>query len=188
MLFRSQVALAGDDHLRGLVAGGVAAGLHGRLHQGGDLHAQAIDLANIAIAGMLHGLQSRILEMTLEYLGTRVQFDRPIGGFQLVQRKLAEMATSLDTGFLLAHRIGQLKDAHKVRAEQISMGKFNNVRASLDIAREARQILGANGITLEYPVIRHMNNLESVITYEGTHDIHSLVLGEALTGIPAYKG
>ena len=117
-----------------------------------------------------------------------VQFDRPIGGFQLVQRKLAEMATSLDTGFLLAHRIGQLKDAHKVRAEQISMGKFNNVRASLDIAREARQILGANGITLEYPVIRHMNNLESVITYEGTHDIHSLVLGEALTGIPAYKG
>ena len=127
-------------------------------------------------------------EAAIDYSLSRVQFDRPIGGFQLVQRKLAEMATSLDTGFLLAHRIGQLKDAHKVRAEQISMGKFNNVRASLDIAREARQILGANGITLEYPVIRHMNNLESVITYEGTHDIHSLVLGEALTGIPAYKG
>ena len=126
-------------------------------------------------------------DAALDYAMTRIQFDRPIGGFQLVQRKLAEMATSLNTGFLLAHRIGTLKDEHKVRPEQISMGKFNNVRAALDIAREARQILGANGITLEYSVIRHMNNLESVITYEGTHDIHSLVIGEALTGIPAYK-
>ena len=126
------------------------------------------------------------VDTALDYALTRVQFDRPIAGFQLVQRKLAEMATSLNTGFLLAHRIGTLKDQHKVRPEQISMGKFNNVRAALDIAREARQILGANGITLEYPVIRHMNNLESVVTYEGTHDIHSLVIGEALTGIPAY--
>lgn len=126
-------------------------------------------------------------DTALDYAMTRIQFDQPIGGFQLVQRKLAEMATSLNTGFLLAHRIGTLKDEHRVRPEQISMGKFNNVRAALDIAREARQILGANGITLEYPVIRHMNNLESVITYEGTHDIHSLVIGEALTGIPAYK-
>lgn len=126
-------------------------------------------------------------ETALDYSLSRIQFDRPIGGFQLVQRKLAEMATALSTGYLLAHRIGTLKDQHKVRPEQISMGKFNNVRMALDIAREARQILGGNGITLEYPVIRHMNNLESVITYEGTHDIHSLVIGEALTGIPAYK-
>lgn len=126
-------------------------------------------------------------ETALDYSLSRIQFDRPIGGFQLVQRKLAEMATSLSTGFLLAHRIGTLKDEHKVRPEQISMGKFNNVRMALDIARESRQILGGNGITLEYPVIRHMNNLESVITYEGTHDIHSLVIGEALTGIAAYK-
>ena len=127
-------------------------------------------------------------ETARDYSLSRVQFDRPIGGFQLVQRKLAEMATALNTGYLLAHRIGTLKDQHKVRPEQISMGKFNNVRMALDVAREARQILGGNGITLEYPIIRHMNNLESVITYEGTHDIHSLVIGEALTGIPAYQG
>ena len=127
-------------------------------------------------------------ETALNYSLSRVQFDRPIAGFQLTQRKLAEMAASLNTGFLLAHRIGVLKDEHKVRPEQISLGKFNNVRAAIEIAREARQILGGNGITLEYPVIRHMNNLESVITYEGTHDIHSLVIGEALTGIAAYAG
>lgn len=128
------------------------------------------------------------LEAAIDYSMTRVQFDRPIGGFQLTQRKLAEMAVSLDTSFLLAHRIGTLKDAGTVRPETISVGKFNNVQAAIEIARESRSILGANGITLEYPVMRHANNLEAVLTYEGTHEIHTLVIGEALTGLPAYKG
>lgn len=128
------------------------------------------------------------LESAIEYSTTRVQFDRPIGGFQLTQRKLAEMAVSLDTSFLLAHRIGTLKDAGTVRPETISVGKFNNVQAAIEIARESRSILGANGITLEYPVMRHANNLEAVLTYEGTHEIHTLVIGEALTGLAAYKG
>jgi len=128
------------------------------------------------------------LETAIDYSMTRVQFDRPIGGFQLTQRKLAEMAVSLDTGFLLAHRIGVLKDAGAVRPETISVGKFNNARAAIEIARECRTILGGNGITLEYPIIRHANNLEAVLTYEGTHEIHTLVIGEALTGLPAYKG
>jgi len=128
------------------------------------------------------------LETAIDYSMTRVQFDRPIGGFQLTQRKLAEMAVSLDTSFLLAHRIGTLKDAGAVRPETISVGKFNNVKAAIEIARECRSILGGNGITLEYPVIRHANNLEAVLTYEGTHEIHTLVIGEALTGLAAYKG
>lgn len=128
------------------------------------------------------------LETALDYSMTRVQFDRPIGGFQLTQRKLAEMAVSLDTGFLLAHRIGVLKDAGLVRPEMISVGKFNNAKAAIEIARECRSILGGNGITLEYPVIRHANNLEAVLTYEGTHEIHTLVIGEALTGLAAYQG
>lgn len=128
------------------------------------------------------------LETAIDYSTKRVQFDRPIGGFQLTQRKLAEMAVSLDTGFLLAHRIGSLKDAHAVRPEMISVGKFNNAKAALEIARECRSILGGNGISLEYPIIRHSNNLEAVFTYEGTHEIHTLVIGEALTGLPAYQG
>lgn len=128
------------------------------------------------------------LESAIDYSMTRVQFDRPIGGFQLTQRKLAEMAVSLDTSFLLAHRIGTLKDAGAVRPETISVGKFNNVQAAIDIARECRSILGGNGITLEYPVMRHANNLEAVLTYEGTHEIHTLVIGEALTGLAAYQG
>ncbi len=128
------------------------------------------------------------LEAAIDYAGSRVQFDRPIAGFQLTQRKFAEMATSLDTGWLLAHRIATLKHAHAVRPEQISMGKFHNAQAALAIARECRSVLGGNGITLEYPVVRHMNNLEAVVTYEGTHEMHTLVVGEALTGLPAYRG
>ncbi len=128
------------------------------------------------------------LETAIDYSMTRIQFDRPIGGFQLTQRKLAEMAVSLDTGYLLAHRIGVMKDAGAVRPETISVGKFNNVKAAIDIARECRSILGGNGITLEYPIIRHANNLEAVLTYEGTHEIHTLVIGEALTGLAAYQG
>ncbi|MHB0927991.1 MAG: acyl-CoA dehydrogenase family protein [Candidatus Nanopelagicales bacterium] len=127
------------------------------------------------------------LETAIDYSTSRVQFDKPIAGYQLTQRKLAEMAVALDTGWLLAHRIGSLKDGHGVRPEQISMGKFNNARMALEIARESRSLLGANGVTLEYPVIRHSNNLESVFTYEGTHEMHTLVIGEALTGLPAYR-
>src|SRR5690606_34564056 len=114
-------------------------------------------------------------------------FDRPIAGFQLTQKKLADMTLELGKGMLLALHLGRLKDQHVIRSEQVSVGKLNNAREALAIARECRNILGGNGITLEYPVIRHMNNLESVFTYEGTNEMHTLVVGEALTGIPAYR-
>ena len=123
----------------------------------------------------------------LEYSTTREQFGRPIGGFQLTQRKLADMLVELNKGMLLALHLGRMKDEGRVRAEQVSLGKLNNVREALAIAREARTILGANGITLEYPVIRHANNLESVLTYEGTTEVHQLVLGKALTGLDAFE-
>ena len=128
------------------------------------------------------------LETAIDYAIGREQFDRPIAGFQLTQKKFADMTLELDKGFLLALHLGRLKDAHQVRPEQISVGKLNNARESLAIARECRSILGGNGITLEYPVIRHMNNLESVFTYEGTNEMHTLVVGEALTGLAAYRG
>jgi glutaryl-CoA dehydrogenase len=123
----------------------------------------------------------------LEYSTTREQFGRAIGGFQLTQRKLADMLVELNKGSLLALHLGRMKDEGRLRAEQVSLGKLNNVREALAIAREARTILGANGITLEYPVIRHANNLESVLTYEGTTEIHQLVLGKALTGLDAFE-
>jgi glutaryl-CoA dehydrogenase len=126
-------------------------------------------------------------ESALEYSKTRVQFGKPIGGFQLTQRKLVDMLVEISKGTLLALHLGRLKDEHKLTPEQVSLGKLNNVRQALEIARSARGVLGANGITLEYPVIRHMNNLESVYTYEGTNEIHTLVLGEAITGIAAYR-
>jgi glutaryl-CoA dehydrogenase len=127
------------------------------------------------------------LETAIAYSISREQFDKPIAAFQLTQKKLADMALELDKGFLLALHLGRLKDAHTIRPEQISVGKLNNAREALAIARECRSILGGNGITLEYPVIRHMNNLESVFTYEGTNEMHTLVVGEALTGIAAYR-
>jgi glutaryl-CoA dehydrogenase len=123
----------------------------------------------------------------LEYSKTRIQFDRPIAGFQMVQEKLAWMIREITKGQLLALQVGRLKDAGKVKAEQVSLAKMNNVDIALQCARLARAILGANGITDEYQCGRHMCNLESVYTYEGTHDIHTLVIGEAITGIPAYK-
>jgi glutaryl-CoA dehydrogenase len=125
-------------------------------------------------------------ESALEHARTRVQFGKPIGGFQLTQRKLAEMALRLNTGALLAVHLGRMKDEGRARAEQISMGKLNNARAALDVAREARTILGGNGVTADYPVMRHMANLESVITYEGTEEVHMLVIGAALTGLRAF--
>jgi glutaryl-CoA dehydrogenase len=114
--------------------------------------------------------------------------DRPShSGFQLVQRKLVEMLLELTKGTALAHRLGRMKDAGHLTPELVSLGKLNNARAALEIARTARSILGANGITLEYPVIRHMNNLESVVTYEGTEEIHTLTLGRAITGVAAFR-
>ncbi len=123
----------------------------------------------------------------LEYAGQRVQFDRPISGFQLTQAKFAQMSIELTNGTLLALHLGRRKDAGTLRPEQVSLGKLNNVTKALDICRSARTILGANGISLEYPVIRHMNNLESVLTYEGTPEMHTLVVGQALTGQAAFR-
>ncbi|MDQ3783525.1 MAG: acyl-CoA dehydrogenase family protein [Actinomycetota bacterium] len=123
----------------------------------------------------------------LEYALTRDQFGKPIAAFQLTQQKLVDMLLEMDKGILLALHLGRMKDEGRLTPEQVSFGKLNNVREALGIAREARTILGANGITLEYPVIRHSNNLESVLTYEGTSEIHTLVLGESITGIQAFK-
>jgi glutaryl-CoA dehydrogenase len=126
-------------------------------------------------------------EAALEYASTRVQFKQPISSFQLVQEKLVIMATELVKGQLLALQLGRLKDEGLLHPVQISVAKRNNVREALRTAREARSVLGANGITLEYPVSRHMNNLESVYTYEGTDDIHTLIIGQAITGQNAFS-
>jgi glutaryl-CoA dehydrogenase len=133
------------------------------------------------------GAARACLASALAYATTRVQFDRPIGGFQLTQQKLADMLVELSKGTLLALHLGRLKDEGRLTPEQVSLGKLNNVREALRIARTARTILGANGVTLEYPVIRHANNLESVLTYEGTSEVHSLILGQALTGLNAFE-
>jgi glutaryl-CoA dehydrogenase len=133
------------------------------------------------------GAARACFESALAYSTTRVQWGKPIGGFQLTQRKLADMVVELNKGTLLALHLGRMKDEGRLAPQHVSLGKLNNVREALEIAREARTILGASGITLEYPVIRHMNNLESVLTYEGTTEIHTLVLGEALTGLRAYE-
>jgi glutaryl-CoA dehydrogenase len=132
------------------------------------------------------GAARACLASALSYATTRVQFDRPIGGFQLTQQKLADMLVELSKGTLLALHLGRLKDEGRLTPEQVSLGKLNNVREALRIARTARTILGANGVTLEYPVLRHANNLESVLTYEGTSEVHSLILGQALTGLNAF--
>ena len=126
-------------------------------------------------------------ETALAYSQQRLQFDKPLAGYQLTQRKLVDMALEINKGFLLALHLGRLKDAGKLQHHQISVGKLNNVREAIKIAREARTILGGNGITLEYSPLRHANNLESVRTYEGTDEVHTLILGHQLTGIPAYR-
>jgi glutaryl-CoA dehydrogenase len=125
-------------------------------------------------------------EAALEYAKHRVQFDRPIAGYQLTQEKLVNMLLELNKGTLLALHIGRMKDDGRAHPSHVSFGKLNNVREALKIAREARTILGANGVTLEYPVIRHMNNLESVLTYEGTSEVHTLILGQEITGESAF--
>ncbi len=126
-------------------------------------------------------------ESALEYAKERIVFGKPVAGYQLTQEKLAEMALELNRASLVALHLGRLKDAGTLRPEQVSLGKMGNVRGALEVARSARTILGANGVTLEYPVIRHVNNLESVLTYEGTHEVHTLVVGEALTGENAFR-
>lgn len=126
-------------------------------------------------------------ESAVEYSKTRIQFDKPIAGYQLTQAKIAEMATGITTSLLLAYHLADLKDSGKIEPEQISMGKFHNVQTALEIARSARSILGGAGITSEYPIFRHMANLETVLTYEGTHEIHMLVIGQAITGETAFR-
>ncbi|WP_174805707.1 acyl-CoA dehydrogenase family protein [Kocuria varians] len=126
-------------------------------------------------------------EAALKYSQERMQFDRPLAGYQLTQQKLADMALEIDKGFLLALQLGRLKDAGKLQHHQISVGKLNNCREAIKIAREARTILGGNGITLDYSPLRHANNLESVRTYEGTDEVHSLILGQQLTGVAAFR-
>jgi glutaryl-CoA dehydrogenase len=142
--------------------------------------------ARYGIVWGVTGAARRCLESALDHAATRVQFDRPIASFQLTQQKLVEMAVRVEHGMLLALHLGRRKDAGTISAAQISMGKLSNVRDALWVAREARSVLGASGITLDYPVMRHMANLESVFTYEGTNEIHTLIVGEALTGIRAF--
>ncbi|GHF80727.1 acyl-CoA dehydrogenase family protein [Streptomyces thermodiastaticus] len=133
------------------------------------------------------GAARTCFEAALDYARTRQQFGKPIGGFQLTQGKLADMAVELHKGILLAHHLGRRMDAGRLRPEQVSFGKLNNVREAIEICRTARTVLGANGISLEYPVMRHATNLESVLTYEGTVEMHQLVLGKALTGLDAFR-
>jgi glutaryl-CoA dehydrogenase len=143
--------------------------------------------ARFGIAWGVTGAARSCFESAAEYARTREQFGQKIGGFQLIQGKLAWMLADLQRAQLLALHLGRLKEAGKITPVQVSLGKMANVRAAIEIARQARTVLGANGVTLEYPVIRHANNLESVLTYEGTEEIHTLALGEVITGISAYR-
>jgi glutaryl-CoA dehydrogenase len=142
--------------------------------------------ARFGIIWGVMGAARACFESSLNYAKTRIQFDRPIGSFQLTQKKLADMAVELNKGTLLAYHLGRMKEQGRLRPQHVSIGKLNNARVALDIARTSRGIHGANGITLEYPIMRHMTNLESVVTYEGTEEVHTLVIGEALTGLRAY--
>jgi glutaryl-CoA dehydrogenase len=142
--------------------------------------------ARFGIIWGVMGAARACYEAALEYSKTRSQFGSPIGAFQLTQQKLVNMLLELNKGVLLALHLGRMKERGELTPHQVSFGKLNNVREAIKITREARTILGANGITLEYPVVRHMNNLESVVTYEGTSEIHTLILGEAVTGLQAF--
>lgn len=159
--------------------------LPGRTGLGGPL--SCLDSARYGIAWGAIGAALDCYDSALRYSKERIQFDKPIGGFQLTQKKLAEMITEITKAQLLTWRLGVLRNEGRATSAQISMAKRNNVDMALKIAREARQIHGGMGITNEYPIMRHMMNLESVITYEGTHDIHLLILGADITGIQAFK-
>ncbi len=156
-----------------------AAGLSGPL--------SCLNEARFGIVFGAVGAARDCLEAALSYVGDRDIFDKPLAGYQITQTKLADMTLELGKAMLLAVHLGRLKDAGGVRPEQISLGKLNNVREAIAIARECRTLLGANGITLEYPVLRHANNLESVLTYEGTSEVHQLMIGQALTGVGAFR-
>jgi glutaryl-CoA dehydrogenase len=145
-----------------------------------------LDEARFGIVFGALGAARDCLEIALDYSRNREVFQRPIGGYQLTQQKLADMTLELQKGFLLALHLGRLKDAGRLEPRQISLGKLNNAREAIAIARQCRTILGANGITLDYSVMRHANNLESVLTYEGTSEMHTLVIGQALTGLSAF--
>ena len=142
--------------------------------------------ARFGIAFGAMGAARACYESALDYSIERHQFERPIGSFQLTQKKLVEMMVAVQRGTLLALHLGRRKDEGKLTPEQVSFGKFDNVRNALDVARTARSILGANGITLEYPAMRHMANLETVLTYEGTNEIHTLIMGQSITGLNAF--
>ncbi len=147
----------------------------------------ALSEARFGIVWGVVGAGRDCLETAISYAGDREQFGKPIAAFQLTQKKLTDMTLELDKAFLLALHLGRLKDDGRIRPEMVSVGKLNNVREAITIARTSRTILAGNGITLEYPVLRHANNLESVLTYEGTEEIHTLVIGQALTGEAAYR-
>ncbi len=149
---------------------------------------RCLDNARYGIAWGAIGAAIDCYETAVQYAAERIQFDKPIAAFQLTQKKLAEMLTEITKAQLVAWRLGVLKNEGQATSAQISLAKRNNVAMALQVAREARQILGGNGITGEYPIMRHLMNLESVVTYEGTHDIHLLILGAEITGIPAFKG
>ena len=142
--------------------------------------------ARFGIVWGVMGAARACFESALEYSKERVQFGKPIGAFQLTQKKLADMALEIEKGTLLAYHLGRMKDEGRLRPEHVSIGKLNNTREAIKVARTSRGILGANGITLEYPIMRHMTNLESVITYEGTEEVHTLVIGGLLTGHRAF--
>ena len=146
-----------------------------------------LDEARYGIVWGAVGAGRACFESALEYSKQRMMFGKPISAYQLTQAKLAEMALELNRALLVALHIGRMKDAGTLRPQHVSLGKMGNVRGAIEVARSARTILGGNGITLEYPVIRHMNNLESVLTYEGTHEVHTLVVGQALTGASAFR-
>ncbi|HZO48511.1 MAG TPA: acyl-CoA dehydrogenase family protein [Gaiellaceae bacterium] len=146
-----------------------------------------LDEARYGIVWGSVGAGRACFEAALDYARERIVFGKPISAYQLTQAKLAEMALELNRGLLVALHLGRMKDAGALRPEHVSLGKLGNVRGALEVCRSARTILGANGVTLEYPVIRHMNNLESVLTYEGTHEVHTLVVGQALTGENAFR-
>ncbi len=146
-----------------------------------------LDEARFGIVFGTMGAARDCLQTAIDYATTREVFDQPLASFQLTQAKLADMALELQKGFLLALHLGRLKDDHLLEPRQVSIGKLNNAREAIAIARQCRTILGANGITGEYPILRHANNLESVLTYEGTSEVHQLVIGQALTGMSAFS-
>jgi glutaryl-CoA dehydrogenase len=147
---------------------------------------KCLNEARFGIIWGVMGAARSCFDTALRYAKERVQFGKPIGSFQLTQKKLTDMALELNKGSLLAYHLGRMKEAGRLRPEHVSVGKLNNTREAIAIARTARGILGANGITLEYPIMRHMTNLESVLTYEGTEEVHTLVIGQALTGLRAF--